>query len=522
MDSHYTLRSCICALASVCLIGTGCAKHDDEPAPQKKTQTPDTGQGDQGKKGDETGQSQTPQGGSGQTQKQAGNERGGLASPDDKGDIKRAPSVPIPSGSLPNKHTVATVLSPQDDVMLALTRLFVVENSDAIEQARDQVVDEIFYDEGEAQGRIVEVQSAVAKLANNNLYSPEAKNRVAYLQSGIRDRIISDQNWDILKKGTFFVVGGTAVGMMAGTHAWRYYPEVISSAKNGWNASTNFVKENTSKLLSKSKEGWQSVTSPIRDRARREELIDSASAMGSRVGSKISRAVRRPMRSAHDLVHENLEDLGLDPMDLGAIRQFRPVDSTQIPPEVEFLNTPKSTFKYAVLDRWEGEDLGLDRMLVFKQQSLLPRGAALDTDFVTERMPAEVAGRVANKLRLYDVEPESRQFVHFQRVGSTIATPFRWTAAQFRRMLAGTNDNIIQPMFRATDVPTAVGTGVATTALLSWAYHNGYGNGQNNAQQMDAIDLESLIRSNQPGGQILTSELPGATTVSEGAVSQGR
>ncbi len=461
-------------------LACACENSKDDNPPAK----PASKQGEPGKPADQ--------------QKQATNDQG---APTSQSSSKKAPAGAL-TAPIPNESKIPEILNAQDDTTSLLRRMFVEVHEEQIEAAGNRLVDEVFSDEGEAQGKIVRIQASIAELAKKGAYTPEAKHRVAFLQSKLMDRIRDNQYTDVLEKGVFFVATGAVLGTIAGTGAYKNLPEIGQSIKASSRDGLNAFRSKMSDLYAGGQRAYRDVASRVSNRESFQGAVNSVRDTTSRLTRRISDSAGAPFRPAETLVRDTLDDLGVTTVEGNAIRELAPVPPTELPTTLEWKNTPKSTLQYSVLDHFQGEDLGIERRLVFRQDRLV-RGSHLQTTFVSNPMPADIAGSVAARLEAREIERPERMFVHFANLKTGAVSALRWPVAKFNAMLESANARV-RPLFMTMDVPTAVGTGVTTAGAMGIVYWWGAGNGESIAEQKGAANLENMIQRDQPNGPVMS------------------
>jgi len=413
-------------------------------------------------------------------------------------------NAPPPAASAPNSQSISRILTPNDDTMILFTRMLVSLHAEDIESARDRLVDEIFSDEGQAPLKILELQSAVARLVNGGFYTPESKARVAYLRSDLEERAKNDQYADTLKKGAIFVATSFLVlGPVAASGLYRQVPELGTALRRSVDSTKAMWRDNvTGKLGSKLQELRSGVTDPARRRAFYERTVNR----GKQIKDSVAETATRAFRPTETLVRDNLEDLGVGIMQPEAINELVAVDSSEVPQELVFTPTPKASLEFAVVDRWAGEDLGINRRLVFRQQRLV-RGVPLQTTFVSNPIAEDVASSIGEKISLRApvtpisgpvplTAPETvaaaaadQEFVHVVNAesGAVSATRMRWS--QFTNMLKGIHGRYA-PLFLS---PTSLGVGVTSAAAMGGVYWWGFNDGAVKGQPSSTMDLEAMV-----------------------------
>lgn len=420
-------------------------------------------------------------------------------------------TAPPPSTTIPNAPSIARLINPTDDTLILLSKYLMEVHPDAIESTRDQLVNEIFSDEDQAQGKILEIQASVAKIANHGLYSNDVKGRIAFLQSRLVDQIQSNQYYDVLEKGVFFVASGAVLGGLAGTNAipWvvDHAPNAVPAIKNAAQYTRDALRDKFNAIYQRSTAAARELRATVRDRERLNAFVDNTKAgvrkatnatleAGTRVKNQIVDAARAPFKSAEKLVSENLEDLGLQKYDLDALGELTPVRRSDLVDNIEFRPTNKANFQYAILDTMYGMPLGIQRVVAFRQQRII-RGSPFETIFVTHPVDAGFAGNIASHLTVDATQPAGR-FVNFMNLKTGVVSTLRWPVDKFTAMLKSA-DVSVQPLFQSLKDPRTVGTAALSATGFGIYYWWGYGNGEQNAQQYGAVDLENMIqRGNQP------------------------
>jgi hypothetical protein len=492
---------------------TACPNKKDEPPPPAKptSETKKEPEKKTAEKADEQKQKNNQQGqvapGGGKTADNQQPKKNGQAPATGPG-VTTGPRTPPVSPLPPSEAaSIPKVINPQDDVAILLTKFFVESEPDAIENARKNLVDEVFSEEGEAQGKVVEIQALIAKLERSGLYSPEVKSRVAYLQNGVADHVREDRNYDLLQKGAFIVGTGIVGGTLAGTGAYRLVGKIPSATKTAYLASQSAVREGISKAYAGTRTGLTAVKNTVGSREAlgatyrdtKEAIVQAGRSTvnatvetGAAVKNAVTSTARRAFRSSETVVRDHLEDLGLSQAEREVFAELAPVARREIPVGTEFFATPKATFKYAVLDTWDGQPLGLNRVVVFKTKRLI-RGSPIEANFASNRIPADQAGELASKLAVQEVEGPSRTFVHFMNMKTGTVSALRWPVDKFVALLSGAG-RTVKPIFTNMDVPTAVGTALATTGAMGVIYWYGLDDGEDQAHEDDAINLERMLR----------------------------
>jgi hypothetical protein len=427
-------------------------------------------------------------------------------SPSEKAPAGVIPNIPAPKTEPSNPETVTAIISPADDTTRLLTMMLIEVHPDMIEKARTQLINDVFSDEGTVQGKVVEIQASIAKLAKNDLYTPEIKNRVAFLQSRLLDRIKNDQLYDVLEKGVFFVGTGALLGTLAGTGAYRQIPQLGSSIRTGSQDALTSARAKIVEIYAQSRSTLQDLKAKVPDReslnaaldrtkAKIKDVTDAAVQAGSRWRNKAAPALERDA-SADTLLRENLDDLGLLDYQRTAVSELSPVSAADLPLGLEFFTTPKSDFRFAVLDVLNGRHLKSTKVLVFEQQRIA-EGNPFNSYYLTNRLPNEMVSSINSRLAMNPsgIETPERQFIHYMNLKTGAVSAMRWPVRKFEAMLQGASARI-KPLFLNMDVPTAVGTGVASTAAMSVVYWYGYQNGEDTAQSYSAVNLEKMIPEN--------------------------
>ena len=399
--------------------------------------------------------------------------------------------TPPPTSTTRNAAEVSKVVEPRDETTTLFTLMLTSTHGPQIDNARDRLVNEVFSDEGAAPVKIALIQASVAKLANNGLYTDEPRARVHRLQSKLNERYESEQYSDVLTKGAIFAATSFLVlGPVAAGGVYRHVPEIGTKIKNGAKATRTAWREN---VADKVGDKWRNLKSNVTDPERRRHVFSR----GRHMADDVAQTASRPFRSAEQLLRENLEDIGVSTMDHAAINELRVVEGIEMPESVIFTETPKPTMKFAIVDHWAGEDLGMNRRIVFRQDRLM-RGSPLETTLVTNPMPEEVAAGLGSRLTRQAIEPPERDFVNVVHPETGAVASTRVTWQRFREAIAEAGAKY-RPLVLS---PTSLGVGATTTAAALGGYWWGYEDGHLYGRTANAMNLEAFTPS--PGAPSMT------------------
>lgn len=412
------------------------------------------------------------------------------------------PTIPEPP------KTIAAAIDASDRLLSLLIEYLSSPDSSKIDSNASALLDEMFENEAEKEGKVVELQVNIGKLSHTGLYTPQVKERVALLQTQLDDRVRLHDQWDMLGKGLYFVAGGVVVGSIAGWGVPALGAVTRDGIRNGWSSAKSGMYSGMNTGYNMSVKGLQSGYGMLksgsgsayryaRTNFTRQNFIDSKNAAfqaGTNFRNRVTGFWHQPITPSQIMLNNNLNELGLTMTQRNVLGQIYEVPRMVIPAGLRFEKTPRPTLEYAILDRspdLASTPLGAKRVFAFKQGRWI-RGSRFETIYVSQPMNAQSAKFIADKFKVRNAQPTEGQTVHFLNLKNGAVTALQVSADTFKSIANGTG-RMIKPLFTNFDVPTAVGTGVVTTTLLAVAHSYGYDSGHFQTEQQVDLELEKFV-----------------------------
>jgi hypothetical protein len=497
-------------LATGMLVLAGCQKSSDNPQPKPAASAPapqSDGKDKTASTEQDTNKQEQAQGSEGQQTTSANKTQTSEAQ--NNAPAVPTPSVPVPTAPIENRDTIASVIQPDDDTTILFTKFLRENRADQIERTSDQLLDEVYKDEGQAPGKRLELEATVAKLQNHGLYTPEVRKRVMFLQNRIEDRRVDKNYASAVSYGAFIVGSSLAIGTLSATGAFKHVPEIPAYTQAWAQRGQAAAREKMHEFRVKWHEGLDKFNRTVRDRQNLNAAVDRTRQSIVSGTTRFAEAVKSPFRGADAIVRENLADFGITAEQEQAIGTLSPTRVIDLPVTADFKPTPKSTFQYAVLDRANDEvPLTNEKIIAFKQQRLAA-GSPFENIFVSQPMPSETADAIVAQIAAREAAPLERQFVHFVNFKTGAVSAMRWPVTKFKKMMQDAGVRI-RPLFANFDTPTFAGTTASSAGLMAVLYWWGFENGQNDVQNYQSVNLERLIQNKDNLPPFQTSEMESA------------
>lgn len=206
-----------------------------------------------------------------------------------------------------------------------------------------------------------------------------------------------------------------------------------------------------------------------------------------KLSRKLSEVKNRMLLPPENLAYYNLETIGVTPEELTVLRPFEDITGSDAISGLKFKNTEVSGLRYAEVDHWQDQDLGVHRRLALEVKRLNPKGRT--TYLLSPQANEEQIRSIVNKLYVPEREAANRMRVYWLNPKNWNLTPIKTSVSNFMYKVG----RPVKPLFTPFDGKRALGTGTATAVLTGLWYMDAYDRGQNNGELYADIDLERLV-----------------------------
>jgi hypothetical protein len=233
---------------------------------------------------------------------------------------------------------------------------------------------------------------------------------VAFLQANLDQRVKADQSAELLRDGLFVAGTSLALGTVAGFRGFERAREGVRGIH-----PTRAISGTRAKLAS----AWSKTKSGVSSIFRR------GAAEGEPALTGVSGYLRRIRLPTTEVAARNLRALGVDAEHVEAIDLMK-ISRRDVPYQ-EFKATNMPGFRYAVLDKWDGADLGDERIVVFSF-TRWERANTRPVFLGSRKMSVDEANALEGQIRFKTADEGGKDFMEVVDPATGAVTPTRMTS----------------------------------------------------------------------------------------------